>query len=225
MGDKPQSIINKQILQDCDLLVGVFWTRIGTPTDKYPSGTIEEIEEHLKAGKPTMLYFSSVPVHLDSVDNEQYAGLKAFKESCKSRGILESYTDLNDFRNKFYRQLQLKINQEDYFKKNLAAQDNLFVSEMQIPNIPNLSREAQILLKEASQDPHGTLLHLATFGGTHVQTNKKSFGGTGDARNRAIWESALEELENESLIKAKGYKREVFEITRRGYEIAELVNP
>ena len=225
MGDKPQSIINKQILQDCDLLVGVFWTRIGTATDTYASGTVEEIEEHLKAGKPIMLYFSNVPVRLDSVDNEQYTALKTFEESCKTRGILESYIDLNDFRNKFYRQLQLKINQEDYFKEELPTPDNLFVSEMQIPNIPNISREAQVLLKEASQDPHGILMHLATLGGVRIQTNKKSFGGAGDARNRAIWESALEELENESLIKAKGYKREVFEITRRGYEIAELLNP
>lgn len=32
MGDRPQAIINKQILGGCDLLVGVFWTRLGTET-------------------------------------------------------------------------------------------------------------------------------------------------------------------------------------------------
>lgn len=51
MGDHPQAIINKQILHDCDLLVGVFWTRIGTATGTYASGTVEEIEEHIKAGR------------------------------------------------------------------------------------------------------------------------------------------------------------------------------
>ena len=81
MGDRPQSIINKQILKDSDLLVGVFWTRIGTATDEYVSGTVEEIEEHIKAGKPAMLYFSVVPVHPDSVDSGQYSELKKFKES------------------------------------------------------------------------------------------------------------------------------------------------
>jgi len=35
----------------------------------------------------------------------------------------------------------------------------------------------------------------------------------------------LDELEKENLIIAKGYKREVFEVTRKGYEIAELINP
>jgi hypothetical protein len=226
MGDRPQSIINRQILKDSDLLVGVFWTRIGTATDEYVSGTVEEIEEHIRTGKPAMLYFSGVPVHLDSVDNGQYSELKKFKESCKSRSIFETYNDLNDFRSKFYRQLQLKINQDEYFKINLPASDNLnSLSEMGAPNIPNLSREAQTLLKEASRDPNGVILHISTFGGSTLRTNGQSFGAHGDPRNRAIWEGVLGELENENLIISKGYKREVFEVTRKGYEIAELINP
>ena len=93
------------------------------------------------------------------------------------------------------------------------------------PDIPNLSREAQTLLKEASRDPNGVILHMSTFGGSTLRTNGQSFGAHGDPHNRAIWEGALEELENENLIISKGYKREVFEVTRKGYEIAELINP
>src|SRR5947209_20191450 len=62
MGMEPQAIINQQILRNADLLIGIFWTRIGTATTAYASGTVEEIEEHMKAGKPTMLYFSDAPV-------------------------------------------------------------------------------------------------------------------------------------------------------------------
>ncbi|HKQ36500.1 MAG TPA: DUF4062 domain-containing protein, partial [Verrucomicrobiae bacterium] len=91
MGERPQAVINKQVLKDCDLLVGVFWTRIGTSTGEYASGTVEEIEEHLKAGKPAMLYFSSAPVVLDSVDPEQYKQLQAFKGSCRDRGLYWPY--------------------------------------------------------------------------------------------------------------------------------------
>lgn len=58
-GSAPQEIINNQILDKCDFLVGVFWTRIGTPTAEYSSGTVEEIEKHIESGKPAMLYFSS----------------------------------------------------------------------------------------------------------------------------------------------------------------------
>ena len=32
MGDRPQAIINKHLVEDCDILVGVFWTRMGSPT-------------------------------------------------------------------------------------------------------------------------------------------------------------------------------------------------
>jgi hypothetical protein len=226
MGDRPQSIINEQILSDCDLLVGVFWTRIGTATGEYASGTVEEVEKHIRTRKPVMLYFSSAPVHPDSVDNDQYSKLKQFKESCKSRGIFETYNDLNDFRSKFYRQLQLKINQDEYFKLDFPHSDNSTnISEMTVPNIPNLSREAQTLLKEASLDPDGLIFRLPAFGGPHIQTNKRNFGGQGDPRIHAIWEGALEELENERLITDKNYKKEVFGVTRRGYEIAELINP
>lgn len=226
MGDRPQSIINKQILQNCDLLVGVFWTRIGTSTGEYISGTVEEIEEHIKAEKPVMLYFSGAPVHPDSVDNEQYSELKKFRESCRSRGIFETYNDMNDFKSKFYRQLQLKLNQDAYFSTDNDAQDlSKSVVEAVLPAIPSLSREAQTLLKEASQDAHGIILCLHVIGGFHIQTNGKEFVGDNNPRTRAIWEGALSELENEGLIADAGHKRETFKITRRGYEIAELINP
>jgi hypothetical protein len=43
LGARPQELINSRLLKDCDLLVGVFWTRLGTPTGKSPSGTVEEL--------------------------------------------------------------------------------------------------------------------------------------------------------------------------------------
>lgn len=155
MGDRPQAIINKQVLKDADLLIGVFWTRIGTATGEYGSGTIEEIEEHIKVGKPAMLYFSSVPIMPESVDRTQYDMLIKFKESCRNRGLYETYNDQNDFKNKFYRQLQLKINDHEYFKGIEGALDVPMDAESSISSIPHLSREAQTLLKEASQDSSG----------------------------------------------------------------------
>ena len=83
MGERPQAVINRQELQGCDLLVAVFWTRLGSPTGVAPSGTVEEINEHRAAGKPMMIYFSEEPVRLASVADEQYHALLAFKEQCK----------------------------------------------------------------------------------------------------------------------------------------------
>jgi hypothetical protein len=224
MGDRPQAIINKQILKNCDLLVGVFWTRIGTSTGKYPSGTVEEIEEHIKTGRPVMLYFSSMPVLPDSVDPDQYAALANFKESCKVRGLLETYSDINDFKTKFYRQLQLKLNSEAVFTcVSTPSTSSQVTTASGVPDLPALSREAQILLKEASQDPNGNILRLPHLGGLLVQSNGKEFVRDNNPRQRAAFEGAIEELEDLGLIKAGGYKREVFEITREGFRLAELI--
>lgn len=105
MGDRPQAILNEQIVKSCDLLVGVFWSRIGTPTGKAVSGTVEEIEEMRAAGKPVLLYFSSQPPPADAVDSEQYKKLNEFRSWCRDKALIESYTDLSDFKDKLERQL------------------------------------------------------------------------------------------------------------------------
>lgn len=105
MGDRPQAILNKQLVASCDLLVGAFWTRIGTHTGVSESGTIEEIEEIRKAGKPVLLYFSSQPVVLDSIDTEQYECLKNFKEKCQKEGLVEKYDSISELREKLIRHL------------------------------------------------------------------------------------------------------------------------
>jgi len=226
MGERPQDIINKQILKDCDLLVGVFWTRIGTPTGDYASGTVEEIEEHIKMGKPAMLYFSGAPVHPDSVEAKQYEELKQFRASCKSRGIFETYTDLNDFKDKFYRQLQLKLNQDGYFQSVMGSTNTATeLTQSSLPTIPTLSREAQILLKEASHDASGYILRLPHLGGFLVQTNGKQMVDDNNPRTRALWESVINELENHGLIHDRGFKREAFGLTKEGYDLAELLTP
>mgnify|MGYP000857572955 FL=1 len=101
MGDHPHKILNKQILKDCDLLVGVFWTRIGTSTGDYPSGTVEEIEEHYKTGKPVMIYFSSAQVKPDEIDSKQYDELKMFKKTIEKRGFFKEYKNVDNFKEIF----------------------------------------------------------------------------------------------------------------------------
>src|SRR5450759_2687500 len=87
---KAQDLINERILKDCDLLVAVFWTKLGTPTEQSLSGSAEEIERHLKAGKPAMVYFSTAPFAEESVDMGQYRLLGEFREWCNDRGLTET---------------------------------------------------------------------------------------------------------------------------------------
>ncbi|HEV7425146.1 MAG TPA: hypothetical protein VGQ46_02175 [Thermoanaerobaculia bacterium] len=104
-GDRPQAIINKQIVEGCDILIGAFWTRLGTHTGAAESGTAEEIEEFRAAGKPVLLYFSSAPVVPDSIDEDQYHRLREYREKLKADGIVFSYDTLTDFRELLLRHL------------------------------------------------------------------------------------------------------------------------
>src|SRR5690606_4147976 len=223
MGKPAQSIINEQVLDKCDLLVGVFWTRIGSQTTEYASGTVEEIERHIASGKPAMLYFSEQPARLDSVDSKQYEELMKFKSSCMSRGLYQTYDDMSQFKERFYHQLQLKLNQHDIFTSLSSAASNDNFGSPKILQLPKLSDEAKRLLKEATSDRHGTIIMLRHMGGTDLQTNGKNLIDVQDRKVVAKWESALEQLRLENLVVERGTKGEVFEVTDQGFKIAEHI--
>lgn len=56
-----------------------------------------------------------------------------------------------------------------------------------------------------------------------IQTNKKGFVGERNARLEAIWEDALNQLVENNLIEDRGYKGEVFSVTRLGYKYADVL--
>ncbi len=91
MSDRPQGVINTQLVDTADMLIGVFWTRLGTPTSEAASGTVEEIERCIDAGKPVILYFSSKPVAMGSVDPEDYARLVEARDEFERRGLVSSF--------------------------------------------------------------------------------------------------------------------------------------
>lgn len=222
MGAAPQTIINQQVLSKCDLLVGVFWTRIGTATERHLSGTVEEIEEHILAGKPAMLYFSNKTVALDTVNMDQVEKLKAFKASCQSRGLFETYDSHSEFKDKFYRQLQLKVNEHPLFRAADVAGDEQTIVESRT-QLPTLSPEARVLLKEASQDGDGSIIRVELLSGTEIETNGKNLIPSNHRRDVAKWEQALEELKSKDLVVDRGHKGEFFEITNLGYQVADMI--
>ena len=94
MGGRPQALLNRQF-EKCDVLVGAFWTRLGTPTGEEPSGTVEEIRKFLKDGKPVLLYFSDQPAAPSTVDTAQMNALRDFQEECKREGVVFTYDSLD----------------------------------------------------------------------------------------------------------------------------------
>ena len=116
MGERPQAIVNKQTVDKCDLLVGIFGTRVGTETGEYPSGTVEEIEKHIAEGRPAMLYFSNQLGHSTSFDMDQYAKLEKLRKEYERRGLYENYDAPSELREKFYCQLEMTVNEHETFQ-------------------------------------------------------------------------------------------------------------
>lgn len=104
-GGKPQTLLNKQFINDCDAAVAVFWTRFGSPTDKYGSGTEEEIGLMLEAGKQVFMYFSDKPISPSQNDYEGFQKIKEFRDKYKDKGIYSTYSTNEEFKNIFFAHL------------------------------------------------------------------------------------------------------------------------
>ena len=230
MGDRAQAIINRQTLDKCDLLVGIFGTRIGTDTGEYPSGTIEEIELHIDSGKPAMLYFSKRLGDSDAFDSNQYAKLEELKKDYEKRGLYEVYDGDSDFREKFSRQLQIKVNQHEIFHfRGEEINSSLGVDESE-SNIPQLSDIAKIILKEASQDRVGLISYLFSTNETTIWVNRKNVIPNQNPRIIAEWIAVLQDLVDASLLDSTDPelyrldpRQKLFRITSRGYEVADMI--
>ena len=91
------------------MAVAVFWMRLGTPTREAESGTAEEIARMGNTGKTVMLYFSDAQVRPRSINIAEYQRLLEFQEQTYPKGLIETYHSLDEFRDKFRRQLAIQI--------------------------------------------------------------------------------------------------------------------
>jgi len=101
-GGKPQNLLNKQFIDECDAAVAIFWTKFGSPTENYDSGTEEEIEKMLESGKQVFMYFSNKPIPPSDINSENHKKVNDFKERYKDRGIYYVFNSDTDFEEKFY---------------------------------------------------------------------------------------------------------------------------
>jgi CheY-like chemotaxis protein len=104
-----QKEINRQMVENSDMLVGVFWGRFGSPTESYGSGSEEEIEIMITLKKPVLLYFLDKPIAPSKIDPEQLSKVNQFKEKHKSDGLYFVLTDEMDLSLKLRDQLELKF--------------------------------------------------------------------------------------------------------------------
>lgn len=110
-GDYPQDVVNSQIGDDYDVFIGILWTRFGTPTPKYESGTEEEFyrayERYKNGGVELMVYRKDERVSPSRIDVEQLQKVNNFtSEVGKLGGYYFTFTGKEHFQEIFLKHLE-----------------------------------------------------------------------------------------------------------------------
>lgn len=93
-GDRPQALINNQIVSTSDFVVAIFRDRLGTPTGEAVSGTAEEIQVMARAGKYVGILVDESPrPPLDIKQAEERQRLMSYLAEIKENAIVFGYSD------------------------------------------------------------------------------------------------------------------------------------
>ncbi len=225
-GDHPQNIINKTVLNKSDLLIAIFWTRLGTPTNKALSGSVEEIEKHISLGKPTLLYLSKSHIDLKIFDNEQYSKLLQFIKNNKDKGLYQEYENLHDFEESLYNNIVHLINSNDYFTKINNENKLLHINNSENNKndniITKLTDESKYLLKEASLGD-GTIIYIVYAQGIAIRVKNETFQPE-NVREKAKYDEAIKLLQSLKLIESQGDEGIKYTMTAEGFRIADKLH-
>lgn len=92
-GDTPQSVLNEQLVDTADIVIAIFWNRLGSPTGEADSGTIEEIVRAHERGAYVGILRCERPVSQDDIDLDQLRRLREYFESIKGQALYLGYED------------------------------------------------------------------------------------------------------------------------------------
>lgn len=90
IGSDAQEVINNQIENQYDILIGLIWLRLGTPTKRDKSGTVEEINRALNnKEKEQLIYFKTTPpTDITKINPDELSKINLFKKDLGSKGVL-----------------------------------------------------------------------------------------------------------------------------------------
>lgn len=119
---KAQAAINDQLLSRADLLLAIFNSRLGTPTDDYPAGTVEELS--CRKGRAAVFFHEKPQLDSSADGLEQLTKLMEFRKTFG--GFARTYSDRNDLAGKIRDQL-------DGWSKQLDTDDGTPLVARQSP--------------------------------------------------------------------------------------------
>ena len=198
-----------------DLLVAFFCASAVKSESPERKNIAAEIEQHLQAGRPVLIYFSQGRADFAETRDEQEAELVHLNKIYGSRAAIDAYGDEKEFRAHFTRGLEAAVH--THFKC-----DGGEASEIQARILPpapesKLSERAVTLLSEACEDFEAYISRNKIGAALKIQVNGKQLVKQGDAEDAAKWDSAFQELFTGAYIHDAGYNGQLFQITKKGF--------
>jgi hypothetical protein len=99
-GKPPQVILNKQLVDRCDICIAIFANRLGTPSAVAESGTAEEIKRLSEQGKYVGILRSRRPVDASALDADQVGRLQEYLKRISPNSLVLQYSndsELSDY--------------------------------------------------------------------------------------------------------------------------------
>lgn len=134
VGNEIQEVISAQLLREYDILIALFATRLGTPTERHLSGTVEEIEHAIANTSSSMgkyrvqIYFKDRIESASNISINEFAKLSEFRDQLGPRGVLyKLFRDDDQLRPEIRVNLQRPI--LEYLRNNEADSFSLTPSK------------------------------------------------------------------------------------------------
>lgn len=201
LSHKPQKAIDKQLVEKSDLLICIFGSKLGTPTDDYISGTVEEIEEHRKANKPVMVFFSK-NIDKTKTNAEQVSKLMTFQEEMYNQGLCAEFNDFDDFKTKLKDKLALCVN-DNFFGFRVLDDETIKLTPDKNTSILKESdvENLKMWVESGGEDSHSIDFignsSLLILGHKHINIQ--------NSRERVAWNGFFERLLKLDFIEIYGY--------------------
>lgn len=215
--DDGQDAINKHLVETSDVLICLFGQRLGSPTPRAKSGTVEEIELHRKSGKEVMVFFKET---IDSYcDVAQFTALREFRSYLEGKGLLGSYKDVDSLKGEVRRKLNLFVNN--------------FVKTLQFPQEQNLTKQEETAPVFSEQEKEILRLWCASGSNSYNKINFEGgncmylLGGkpyeVNSGRGIAQWSKFIKILLEQGLIEQTGrytsQREPLYQLTSKAYDM------
>lgn len=109
MRARGQEVINWELIDTADLVVAIFWQRLGSPTGLHDSGTAEEVNRAQARGIEVMVYFSDLEDVRANSDPDQRDKLSAYRAKAMQTGLPWTFQSRSEFRKRFADHLNKKV--------------------------------------------------------------------------------------------------------------------